>query len=304
MSSDHDHHAGASVRRLAIAFGLVALVLVAQIIGTVITGSLALLTDTVHAAVDSVGLLVALVAAGLMTRPASGRRTWGYARVEVVAALGQAALLLVVSVYALVEGIGRLLEPVRVPGPELLFFGVVGLVANIVALVVLAGGRRDNLNLRAAFLEVLNDALGSLGVVVAAIVITTTGYQRADTLAALFIAALIVPRAVVLLRAALRILLEFAPSGVDTDEVREHVLALEHVRDVHDLHASSVASGLPVLTMHVVLDDGCFESGHAPDILGSIRACVREHFAVSFEHVTIQLETEELHRQEAPVHHS
>ncbi|GAA8852699.1 cation diffusion facilitator family transporter [Helicobacter pylori] len=267
------------------------LVVVAQAVGAVLTGSLALLTDTAHALADSVGLLVALVAATMMLRPPSSRRTWGFARIEVIAALGQACLLLVVGLYAAVEGVRRLVEPAQVPARELLVFGVLGLLANLVAMAVLASGRGANFNMRAAFLEVVGDALGSLGVIVAAIVIATTGFTRADTIAGLFIAALIVPRAVLLLRETTRVLMEFAPEDVDLDVVSAHVLELEHVREVHDLHASMIGAGLPVISAHVVIDDGCFESGHAPRILEQIRGCLREHFPVSFDHATIQLET-------------
>lgn len=285
--------------RLLIAFGLTAIIVLAQAVGSVVTGSLALLTDTAHAVSDASGLLVALIAATMMLRPPSSSRTWGFARIEVIAALGQAALLLVIGTYAAVEGIRRLFEPAQVPGTELLVFGVIGLVANVAAIAVLASSRGANFNMRAAFLEVLNDALGSVGVIVAAIVINTTGFQQADTIAALFIAALIVPRAFSLLRETVRVLMEFTPQGVDLDEVREHILALEHVRDVHDLHASMIGTGLPVLSAHVVVDDRCFESGHAPRILEKVLACVKEHFPVSFDHATIQLETTALRDQEA-----
>jgi cobalt-zinc-cadmium efflux system protein len=299
MSRGHGHsHAPTSAtpdrglrNRLAIAFGITVLVVVAQAVGALLTGSLALLTDTAHALADSVGLLVALVAATMMLRPPSSRRTWGFARIEVIAALGQACLLLVVGLYAAVEGVRRLVEPAQVPARELLVFGVLGLLANLVAMAVLASGRGANVNMRAAFLEVVGDALGSLGVIVAAIVIATTGFTRADTIAGLFIAALIVPRAVRLLRETTRVLMEFAPEDVDLDVVRAHVLELEHVCEVHDLHASMIGTGLPVISAHVVIDDGCFESGHAPQILEQIRGCLREHFPVSFDHATIQLET-------------
>lgn len=277
--------------RLLLAFGITALIVIAQAVGSVITGSLALLTDTAHALADSTGLLVAVIAATMMVRPASNRRTWGFARIEVFAALGQATLLLVVGTYAAVDGLRRLVEPTEVPGTELLVFGVLGLVANLVAMAVLASGRDANFNMRAAFLEVLNDALGSVGVIVAAVVITTTGYQRADTFAGLFIAALILPRAFKLLRETTRVLMEFTPEDVDLDVVEAHVLELEHVREVHDLHASMIGIGMPVISAHVVIDDECFESGHAPEILEQIRACMREHFPVSFDHATIQLET-------------
>ncbi|EKA60182.1 cobalt-zinc-cadmium resistance protein [Janibacter hoylei PVAS-1] len=235
--------------------------------------------------------MVAAIAATMMLRPPSSKRTWGFARIEVVAALGQAALLLVVGTYAAVEGVRRLFEPTQVPGTELLVFGVIGLVANLAAMGILASSREANFNMRAAFLEVLNDALGSIGVIVAAIVIATTGFQRADTFAALFIAALILPRAVTLLRETTRVLMEFTPEGVDLDIVRAHVLELDHVTEVHDLHASTIGTGLPVISAHVVIDDECFESGHAPQILEQIRSCMKEHFPVSFDHATIQLET-------------
>ncbi|MCA0180975.1 MULTISPECIES: cation diffusion facilitator family transporter [Janibacter] len=297
MAADHHHgptdgRADRGLRnRLLIAFGITALIVLTQAIGSVITGSLALLTDTAHALSDSTGLLVAVIAATMMLRPPSSKRTWGFARIEVVAALGQALLLLVVGSYAAVEGLRRLLEPAEVQGKELLFFGIIGLAANIAAMVVLSSSRDANFNMRAAFLEVLNDALGSLGVIVAAIVIATTGFQRADTIAGLFIAALILPRAYRLLRETVRVLMEFTPKDVDLDAVRAHILELDHVHEVHDLHASTIGTGLPVVSAHVVIDDDCFESGHAPQILEQIRSCLKEHFPVSFEHATIQMET-------------
>lgn len=299
-SHGHSHSHGLSVQemqsrghrvRLWWAFGITATIVLAQAVGAVITGSLALLTDTAHALVDASGLLVALVAAHLMLRPPSPKRTWGFRRIEVMAALAQSTLLSVVGVYAAVEGVRRLFAPPEVPAFELLVFGVIGLVANVAALAILASSRSANLNMRAAFLEVLNDALGSVGVIVAAVVIATTGFHEADAVAGLFIAALIVPRAFALLREATRVLMEFTPEGLDLDEVRRHILALEHVRDVHDLHASTVATGLPTITAHVVVDDVCFTTGHAVETLELIRECVRSHFDVSIEHSTFQLET-------------
>ncbi|MFC3480695.1 cation diffusion facilitator family transporter [Kocuria carniphila] len=306
MGHDHSHsHVPQAAdrgmrRRLVIAFGITAIIVIAQAVGSVITGSLALLTDTAHAAADASGLLVAVIAATMMLRPPSGSRTWGFARIEVIAALGQAVLLLGVGIYAAIEGIRRLFEPSNIPSVELLIFGVIGLVANIAAMAVLASARDSNFNMRAAFLEVLNDALGSMGVIIAAIVIHTTGFQRADTIAGLFIAALILPRAFRLLRETVGVLMEFAPKGVDLNEVREHIMELEHVRDVHDVHASTIGTGLPVLSAHVVVEDRCFSSGHAPEILEAVLGCVREHFPVSFDHATIQLETAALRDKESP----
>lgn len=290
--------------KLWTAFSITAVIVLAQAVGAVVTGSLALLTDTVHAAVDASGLLVALIAATLMLKPASSRRTWGFRRVEVIAALGQATLLIVVGAYAAIEGVRRLFEPPEIHGGQLLVFGIVGLAANVVALVILSSSRSANLNMRAAFLEVLNDALGSLGVIVAAIVITTTGFQQADAVAGLLIAALIMPRAIKLLRETTEVLMEFTPKGLDLDAVREHLMTLDHVTDVHDLHASTVATGLPTLTAHVVVDDGCFADGHAAAILRDVKKCVAEHFEVSIHHSTFQIETEDLaaHEPDTVIH--
>lgn len=304
MGAGHVHghtHAGATGHpgRLRVAFGLTAGMVVAQAAGAVITGSLALLTDTVHALTDAIGLLVALVAAHLMTRPASSKHTWGFRRVEVIAALGQATLLLGVGIFAAVEGVRRLVEPREVPPTELLVFGAVGLACNVVAILVLSSSRESNFNMRAAFLEVVNDALGSLGVIVAAVVIATTGFQRADTMAALFIAALILPRAVRIMRETAAVLMEFTPRGLDLDLFREHIMALHHVVDVHDVHASTVATGLPTISAHVVVEDECFRDGHAADLLRDVKTCVAEHFDVSVHHSTFQIETADIRDSES-----
>ena len=304
MGAGHVHghtHAGATGHpgRLRVAFGLTAGMVVAQAAGAVITGSLALLTDTVHALTDAIGLLVALVAARLMTRPASSKHTWGFRRVEVIAALGQATLLLGVGIFAAVEGVRRLVEPREVPPTELLVFGAVGLACNVVAILVLSSSRESNFNMRAAFLEVVNDALGSLGVIVAAVVIATTGFQRADTVAALFIAALILPRAVRIMRETAAVLMEFTPRGLDLDLFREHIMALHHVVDVHDVHASTVATGLPTISAHVVVEDECFRDGHAADLLRDVKTCVAEHFDVSVHHSKFQIETADIRDSES-----
>ncbi|GAA1738813.1 MULTISPECIES: cation diffusion facilitator family transporter [Microbacterium] len=308
MGAGHDHgptaaesagRPGDHRRKLWTAFGITAFIVVAQAVGSIVTGSLALLTDTAHALTDASGLLVALVAATLMLRPATSTRTWGFRRIEVMAALGQATLLLGVGLYTAIEGVKRLFEPPEVPATELLVFGIVGLTANIVAILILSSSRGANFNMRAAFLEVLNDALGSLGVIVAAIVIVTTGFQRADALAGLFIAALIVPRALTLMRETAGVLMEFTPKGLDLEKVREHILELDHVKDVHDVHASTVATGLPTLTAHVVVEDTCFTDGHAAEVLREVKACVAEHFEVSVPHSTFQIETEHISDYEA-----
>jgi cobalt-zinc-cadmium efflux system protein len=305
MSDGHNHGTAhvANQTRLAVAFGITASILVAEIAGAVLTGSLALIVDAGHMATDAGGLLVALLASSLALRPATSKRTWGFARAEVLAATLQAAILLGVGLFVLVEGIRRLFEPPEIPAAGLLIFGVVGLLGNIVSMMVLFSGRNASFNLRAAFLEVVNDALGSVGVIVAAIVIAATGWQGADAIAAIVIGTLILPRAIKLLRETTRVLLESTPAGLDLDALRGHLLALPYVRDVHDLHATQIATGLPVLTAHITVDPKCFRDDRAPRLLDQLQACVAEHFEVSIEHSTFQIEPQ-AHREHEHVPHA
>ena len=285
-------HGSTHRTRLAIAFGITAAILVAEVVGAALTGSLALVVDAAHMLTDAGGLLLALVAASLSLRPPSSRYTWGLRRTEVLAATAQAAILLAVGVYALIEGVSRLASPPAVSSTGLLIFGIIGLVGNLAAIAVLSGGRSANLNLRAAFLEVVADALGSVTVIIGAIVIATTGWAGADAVAGMAISLFIIPRAILLLRETSHVLLEAVPRNLDLDNVREHILRLPHVHSVHDLHASQIATGLPTLSAHVVVSDSCFYDGHASTMLDDLQSCVAQHFEVSIEHSTFQLETE------------
>ncbi len=291
MGAEHSHGAGEATprNRLLIAFSITLSVFVVEVIGSIITGSLALLVDAGHMLTDVIGLAVAVTAAQLMNRPPSDRHTWGLRRAEVLAALAQAALLLAVGIFALVEGVRRLFEPPEIASGSLLFFGLVGLVANIASLLVLMGGRKRNLNMRAAFLEVFNDALGSVGVIASAILIATLGWYQADAVAGILIALLIIPRTFILLRASGSVLLESTPPGLELGDVRRHILGLPHVVDVHDLHASQVSTDLPTLTAHVVVDD-TLTPDQSAQLLRELQECVAEHFPVSIEHSTFQIE--------------
>ena len=291
----HNHGAGASRGRLLIALCLSVTVLVAEIITALLTGSLALLADAGHMLTDVVGLVMALVAAHLSTRPATDRSTWGMRRAEVIGAALQAGMLAVVGAFVAFKAIHNLLVAPQVEASGMLVMGVIGLVANIIALVVLSGGRGgdghgENLNMRAAFLEVLNDALGSVGVIIAAAIVARTGWTRADAVVSLLIAVLILPRAVALLRSALAVLMDFTPKELDLAQVRTHMLEVDHVEEVHDLHAWTVASGMPVLTAHVVVRDECLRDGHTEEILDRLQSCMAEHFPVRIQHATLQLE--------------
>jgi len=282
--SDLADHRG----RLGVVLAITLTVLVAEVVGAVISGSLALLADAGHMLTDVAGLVMAFIASALVRLPVTDERTWGFRRAEVLAAAAQAAVLLAVGVYILVEAVQRLFDPQEVAAGIMLVLGVVGLVGNLVGLVVLAGGRGADLNMRAAFLEVLNDALGSVAVLVAAVVIATTGWLQADAVASLVIGALIIPRTVRLLSESVNVLLESTPKNLDLSEVRERLVAHAHVHDVHDLHATQVATGLPVITAHVVVDDSCFLDGHLGPMLDELQACLHDDFDI--EHSTIQFE--------------
>ena len=288
----HDHGLGAVAvthrRPLAWVLGISSTILVAEIVGAFLSGSLALLADAGHMLTDVVGLSMALVAATLALRPATPERTWGYRRAEVVAAAAQAALLLAVGVFVIVGGVRRLIDPPEVESGLMAAFAVLALIGNAVSLLLLSRIQGGNLNTRAAFLEVANDALGALAVLVAALLITWFGWLRADAVTSIAIGLLIVPRTLRLLRESVDVLLEATPRDVDLTEVREHILGVPHVVAVHDLHASRVSSDLPVLSAHVVVEDDCFHDGHLPPLLDELQACLAEHFDVA--HSTFQFE--------------
>ena len=288
-SHEHILPTGAGTRRpLTIVLGISCSILIVEVIGAIVSGSLALLADAGHMLTDVAGLSLALFAAVLAGRPATDARTWGFQRAEVLAAAAQAAVLLAVGAFVLVEGIRRLIDPPQVEAGIMVVFGIIGLLGNAVSILLLSRIQAGNLNTRAALLEVVNDALGALAVLIAATVIGLTGWLRADALASILIGVLILPRTWKLLRETVDVLMESTPKNVDLSEVRAHILALDHVDEVHDLHASSVASNLPVLSAHIVVDDSCFGDHHLPTLLDELQQCVAGHFDV--EHSTFQFE--------------
>ncbi|MGY1602542.1 cation diffusion facilitator family transporter [Geodermatophilus sp. SYSU D00815] len=304
MGHDHAAHAGtagaAQRGRLVVVLVLTLVVLVAEVVGAVLSGSLALLADAGHMATDAAGIALALGAVTLAQRPPRGRRTFGWQRVEILAAVANGLLLLGVAGYVLVEAVRRIGDPVEVGSGLMMAVAGAGLVVNLIGLALLRRGRGQSLNVRGAYLEVLGDALGSVAVLVAGVVVATTGWGHADALASLAIGFLVVPRAWRLLREALDVLLEAAPRGVDLDDVRAHILGVEGVVGVHDLHAWTITSGLPVLSAHVVVSDEALEAGHGGRVLDALCACLGDHFDV--EHCTFQLEAAGHAAHEAPVH--
>lgn len=290
----HDHAPGirgaSNQRLLAVSLTLTATVMVVQIIGAILTGSLALLADAAHMFTDSSALVIALIASIIAARPANDRNTYGYQRAEVFGALANAVILLVLCAWIAVEAIGRLLNPseIEVEGGLMLVVALIGLVANGVALYLLSAAQKHSINVRGAYLEVLGDLVGSAMVIVAAIVIALTGWMPADALASLAIAVLIVPRAISLLREVFSVLGERAPKGTDVQEIRDHILGADGVVDVHDVHVWQLTRGQPVFTAHVVVDDLALASGRTGALLAQLQSCLAEHFDV--EHSTFQLE--------------
>lgn len=300
LAHEHGGH-GVSRRRLTAALAVTVAVLVVELVGAVVTGSLALAADAGHMAVDSTGLVIALIATVLMARPRDDRHTWGWERSEVIAAALQAGMLLIICLLVAWEAVQKLLSPTPVDAGAMLAIGVIGLVANAVSLLILSGGRGDSLNMRAAFLEVANDALGSLAVIVAATVAVTTGWHYGDAVAALFIAALMAPRAAILLRRSLRILMEETPEGLELSEVREHILSVPGINDVHDLHVTTISTGNVALTAHVTVSAQIDEDSRV-QMVHSLQECVASHFPVAVTHSTFQVDSPE-HRDHEHLRH-
>ncbi len=300
MGHDHGTAAGRQRGRLTVVLAITVTVLVAEVVGGLLAGSLLLLADAAHMAADAGGLALSLFAVVLAGRPATSARTFGLQRAEILAALVNAVLLLVLAVLVVVEGVRRLSSPPEVRPGLMVVFGVVAIIGNAVSLLLLRRGQGESLNVRGAYLEVLSDLLGAAAVVVAAVVIAVTGFDRADVVASLVIALLIVPRTLRLLKKAVDVLLEGTPEGVDLDDVRAHILGTPGVVSCHDLHAWTITSGNPVLSAHVVVEDRVWTDGTAPQVLDALGECLAHHFDV--EHSTFQLECPGHSDHEAVLH--
>jgi cobalt-zinc-cadmium efflux system protein len=273
---------------MLVVLALTTTVLVAEVIGGWITGSLALLADAGHMFTDVAGITLAILAVTFASRPASDTRTYGYYRLEILAAVINAVLLFGVAAFILVEAWRRWSEPPEVEGGLMLAFATVGLVANLIGVAILRSGSKESLNVKGAYLEVLGDTLGSAAVIIAALVIALTGWQRADIVASVLVAAMILPRTWTLLREATDVLLEAVPKGTDLTAIRQHILATPGVLDAHDLHVWTLTSGMPVLSVHVVVDEAVLADNSGGQVLDALGDCLAHHFDV--EHCTFQLE--------------
>lgn len=285
---DHDHGAGAyrgtDRRALLIAAGLTTGFMFVEAAGGLITGSLALLADAGHMLSDSFSLFLALGAVSLAARPATTRRSFGYKRAEILAALINGLLLVIVSGWVVFEAINRLGDPVEILGGEMLVVAVVGLAANLVAARVLSNASGDSLNVKAALRHVLADVAGSVGVIVAAGIILTTGWEAADPIVSILISVLIAISAWSILRDSVDVLLESSPRGTDPEEVGLAMAAEGGVDQVHDLHIWQITSGFPTLSAHVLVGPGT----DCHRIRRELESMLAERFMI--EHTTLQVD--------------
>ncbi len=312
--ADHDHAHGrqggahehgvaadADKRYLLLALGLIASFMAVEVVVGLRVGSVALLSDAGHMLSDVGALAAALWAINLASRPATGSWTYGWKRAEILSAAGNGITLLVVSALVTYEAIHRLLDPPPVAGLPVLVVALIGVAVNVLATVAIGRANRSSLNVQGAFAHILTDLYAFIATVIAGIIIVATGYLRADAIASLVVVGLMLRAAYGLLRDSGRVLLEGAPEGVDLEDLRTHLLEADHVTAVHDLHAWTVTSDLPAVSAHIVVPDDCFHSGHCPQILDQLQACLVGHFDV--EHSTFQLEREG-HADHEPVQHA
>jgi cobalt-zinc-cadmium efflux system protein len=283
-SKGHNHAAGANSKMLAIALGLTTTFLIAELIGSFVFNSLALLSDAAHMFTDSAALAIALAAVKIGQRPADDARTFGYRRFEILAAAFNALLLLAVAGYVLWEGIQRFRQPSEVQSTGMLIVAAVGLVINIIAMKLLSEGKDASLNVKGAYLEVWADMLGSIGVIVGAITIMLTGWQWVDPLVAIGIGLWVLPRTWTLLKETTQILLEGVPNGMKLSELRAAIAATPGVAGVHDLHVWSLSSNDHSLSVHVELS----ETVDFDIVRSEVATMLHDRYEI--DHATIQVE--------------
>ena len=281
---------GADGRYLTAALVLIVAFMIGELTAAFLSHSLALIADAGHMLTDAAAVGAALWTVHLARRPPTTGMTFGYRRAEVLSAALNGVTLFAVGAVILVEAVHRLVHPAAIRGTALLVVAAVGVVVNLAATVAVGRANRDRLDVAGAFAHLVTDVWAFIGTLVAGIVIVTTGFERADSIASLVVVALMARAAWPLLRSAGRILLEGAPEGVDLEAVRHHILELPGVSAVHDLHAWVVTSDLPAVSAHVVVSDACFASGAAAQLLDELQSCLAGHFDVG--HSTFQLEAD------------
>ena len=285
MAHSHDHHAG-NVRRVQIALALTGVFMIVEVVGGIISGSLALLADAGHMLTDTMALALAAFAFRVSARPADARRSYGYQRVQIIAAFVNGLSLLVIVGWILFEAVMRLIEPPEVAGQTMLYVASAGLVVNIASFLVLHGGDQENLNIRGAALHVLGDLLGSVAAIVAALTIIQTGWMPIDPILSVLVALLILRSAWQLVKRSAHILLEGAPEWLDVDEMQEKIIsAVPDVAEIHHVHVWGLTPQHPMLTMHVVLGEILVDP---TPVVRRIKDVLRTEFAI--DHSTIEVE--------------
>ncbi|HEU4543994.1 MAG TPA: cation diffusion facilitator family transporter [Jiangellaceae bacterium] len=292
MGFGHSHSDGTAAyryrRRMVAVLCIIGAIAVVQVVGAALSGSLALLADAGHGLTDGIGVALALLATIAGARPPSDRRTFGFQRLEILAALANGLVVGVVAVLILISAVRRLIEPAEIESGVMLAAAAVGLAGNVVSLFVLRHGQRESLNVRGAYLEVLGDTLSSAAVIAAALIIIASGWTRVDAIASILIGVMILPRAWMLLGDVVHVLLEATPKDIELADVRRHILDAPAVVDVHDLHVWTITSGVPVVSAHVVVDELVLaEHGYGP-MLDGLQRCLAGHFDI--EHSTFQIE--------------
>ena len=285
MGHGHSHTAaGKNKRRLGIVLALTTTYLVAEVVGGLFTGSLALLADAGHMLTDVAGLGLALLAIRFAERPATPERTYGFYRVEILAALTNAVVLIGISIYILYEAYQRFRDPPEVQSGAMLAVAAVGLAVNLVGIYLLRTASKESLNMKGAYFEVMSDMLTSIGVIAAALIMLTTGWYYADPLISAGIGLFILPRTWLLLRDAVGVLLEGTPADVNLTSLREAIKTVAGVADVHDLHVWSLTSGVNAMSVHAVIDDHALHD----EVLIAVQKHVTSEFKIA--HATVQVE--------------
>jgi len=292
MNDHHHSESGqgnvAGRNRLKIALVIVATIMVVEVIGGILSNSLALLGDAGHMLVDSLALGLSLFAITIAIRPATESKTYGYHRVEIMAALANGILLVLVSIYIFYEAYQRFLEPPVVHAPLMLLVASIGLVANLAGILLLRGVSHSNLNIKAAFWHILGDSISSVGVIVGGIIISITGLGIIDPIIAVFIGCIILWGAVRLVREAADILLEAVPKHIPVDKVIEILKSVPGVDEVHDIHIWTITSGIHAMSAHLIIEDQSVSS--SADIVETVNRDLRQQFNIA--HTTFQLECE------------
>lgn len=281
-------------RRIVWALGLTLFYMAAEVVGGIISGSLALLADAAHMFTDAGGLLLALVAIWLGRRAATPQKTYGYLRAEILAALCNAIVLLLVTVYILYEAFHRFRSPPEIVSGYMLVIATIGLAVNLVCMKILSAGSSESLNVKGAYYEVLADMVGSIGVIIAGAIVMVTGWRIVDPLVGAGIGLFIIPRTWGLLNQAVHILLEGSPADINTAEIETSLSGIDSVGSVHDLHVWTITSGINSMSCHIAIND----MSQALRVLCEARALMHERFKI--DHTTIQIEDEGYFSRETP----